>query len=582
MGQNFTSQYLSYLKKEGIINEIISGATNNPVDTIIFSEKNLTTLPPRPKLTYFKNLREEIEPYIIEIDHAFKKIKELGIEIISKKIKKKWKKGQIVEYKIRRRSFFDDEDIEILNGIPTKHKIRIDRANGKAKLIGPNCRNRLNMKGETDWIFYRGQKRGYKRKEEGFSLPEISLTKPKPLEQPIKDIPLMEELDGSIVCVPHRHEPNNIAVVGSKGTGKSLVLNRFQSEIFWNWKESPVIINDSHQECEIWSNPLENPEWINHLKLVNEKPFASPIIYIYPHTSDLNLDYTELKNQMNFVEITLPFSEVLNKAEIYLKLEKDRGTIRYIWGMKDDLLECETTQEVIDLIETHEKYGQKKYETMRNKMIVSFENVFGDKILNITNKEYPYFLESGNFKGNPISVIAKIGLIPCFETYNLSNKRYMPEVLSYHLESIFESKFRGKILYGDTIYIIFDELTHICSDDNKNAAYDSVCKVATQGRKLLMGIIYATQNYSKIPRKVKNNTDYVLAFKHASEEEVNLIKKDFDLKDIDKDEIFNLEDFEILGITNEYFNCYKNGEVTKRKVVRGRLIFPMSNHMAPR
>lgn len=129
MEQNFTSRYLSYLKKKGVIDEIISGATNNPVNTITFSEIPIT-LPKKPKLIYKKKITKEIEPYIIPIDHAFKKIKELGLEIISKKIKKKWKKGQIVEYKIRRQSFFDDEDVEILKGIPTDHKVLFDRANG--------------------------------------------------------------------------------------------------------------------------------------------------------------------------------------------------------------------------------------------------------------------------------------------------------------------------------------------------------------------------------------------------------------------------------------------------------------------
>ncbi len=580
MEQNFTSQYLNFLKKEGLIDEIISGATNNPVDTITFSKTQDSFSFPQPNLIYSKNNREEIEPYIIELDYQAKKLKELGLEIISRRIKKKWKKGQTVEYKLRKKSFFDDEYIEILKGIPANHKVRIDKANGKAKLVGPNCRNKLNIKGETDWIYFQGQKREYKKNiEDDFSLPDISLTKPKPLKMAIKDIPIMVGLDGSIVCIPHRHEPNNIAVVGSKGTGKTLILNRLASEILWNWKEAPIIINDIQQECEVWSEPLENIEWANHLKLIDEKPFASPIIYIYPHTSDLKLDYNELKSQINFVETTLPFSEVINKAEIYLKLEKDKGTIRYIWGMKEELLGCETPGEVTSLIE--EKYDQRKYETMKNKMVVSFENVFNDEILNITNKEYPCFLESGDFKGNPFVVLAKIGLIPCFETYDLNNKRYMPEVISYHLESIFESKFRGKILEGKTVYIIFDELTHICSDDNKNSAYDSVCKLYTRGRKLGIGNVCATQNYSKIPRKVKNNIDFVFAFKHSSEEEVTLIKKDYDLKDIDKDEIFNLESFEVLGITNEYFNCYKNGEINKKKVVQGKIIFPMSNHMAP-
>jgi len=393
----------------------------------------------------------------------------------------------------------------------------------------------------------------------------------------IEDVPVMVGIDGSIVCIPHRHEPNNIAVVGKKGTGKSLLLNRISGEIFYLWGEGVVLMNDVQGECFSWNEGMKNEEWISQLGIINEIPLAIPIIYIFPNTNTLNLDYTKLSSEINFISITIPFSEVIDKSEVYLKLG---GSSRYVQGLKDDLLGCEIPQDVYDLIE--EKCSGSKRELMKEKILVSFDNVFEEGILNITNKEYPYYLQCGNLKGNPFVVFLKIGVVPCFETSDLFTKRYMPEVFAYHLDSIFQSKFRGGLLHGEPVYIFFDELTHICSTENHNSAFDSVNMISARGRKLDIGICYATQNYSKIPQITKSNTDFLFAFQHSNEKEVNEIKKDFDLQALNKKEIMNLKDFEVLGITKEYFVCYKGGDRWEESgPIKGVIIPPQSNHTPP-
>jgi hypothetical protein len=336
-------------------------------------------------------------------------------------------------------------------------------------------------------------------------------------------------------------------------------------------------MNDVQEEYLSWNYPLENEDWATQLEAIDELPIALPIVYIYPHTNSLNVDYVGLQTKLNFIETTIPFSEVIDNADVYLRLG---DSARYIRGYKDELLECEIPQDITDLIE--QKHPGKTMETMRNKILVSFDGVFDEEILNITNNQYPYKITMGDYTGNPFVVLAKAGIVPCFETSDLFTKRYMPQVLAYHLNSIFQSKYRGGLLEGESIYIFFDELTHICSDEDKNSTYDSLCKIAARGRKLLIGIIYATQNYSKIPRKIKSNTDFVFAFQHSNEEEVKKIAKDFDIGKLNWKEIMHLEDFEVIGITNEHFVCYKDGKKwTEKNPVKGRLIPPLSNHMAP-
>lgn len=409
--------------------------------------------------------------------------------------------------------------------------------------------------------------------------PQFLNDKDRTAEQLIEDIPVLFGVDGSIICIPRRHEPNNIAVVGKKGTGKSLLLHKCSDEIFWLWNEIVFIMNDVQEECFTWNNHQENTEWRNLLESVNEEPIALPMVYIYPHTNTLNLDYSKLKNEINFIETTIPFSEVIDNANVYLRLG---DTSRYIRGLKEDLLDCEIPQDIVDLIES--KYPSKNMEPMKNKILTSFDNVFDEEILNITNKQYPFRISTTTgILGNPFVILAKLGLVPCFETSDLFTKRYMPQVFAYHLDRIFQSKFRGGLLENETTHIVFDEITHICSDEEKNSAYDSLCKIAARGRKLKIGILYATQNYSKIPRKIKSNTDYVFAFQHSNEEEVKRIAKDYDLGKLDWKEIMHLESFEIVAITNEHFVCYRDGEKwTEKGPLKGRLIPPLSNHQRPK
>ena len=358
----------------------------------------------------------------------------------------------------------------------------------------------------------------------------------------------------------------------------SLLLHRLVDEIFWLWNEMVFIMNDIQEECFSWNHPQKNALWINQLKTINESPLALPMVYVHPHTNSLNLDHSKLKEEINFIETTIPFSEVISHSKVYLKLG---DSIRYITGIREELLNCEIPQDIIDLIET--KYPGKQNKQMRDKILISFDNIFDEEILNISQKNFPSKISTTpGVIGNPFIILARLGLIPCLETSDMSVKRYAPQVFAHHLNSIFQSKFRGGLLEGQTTYILFDEMTHVCSDEDKNSAYDSLCKIAARGRKLLTGIIYATQNYSRIPRKIKNNTNYVLAFNHTSEEEVKKIAKDYDLGKLNWKEIIHLESFEVVAITNEFFTCYKDGKIwTTKGPLKGTLIPPLSNHQKP-
>lgn len=568
------------MKSLGRIGEIVGGGV--PIQTITFSLENPETYTlPMLVEERIEGLRE---PDIVEV--GIRQLGDMGFIVVSEPIKSFLARKLRIHrmYRLIRKFDFVKPKYPVVKKELRDYKIFWDRANDAVKIYGRKCMTSRGVWGETDWIFREMQKGIIRKKKKEIDLFErdtIFPTDKRLSPTPIKDIPVIVGFNGKIICIPRRHEPNNIAVIGAKGSGKSLLLHRIVEEVKFLWKEKAAILNDIQEECLKWSEALENELWINKLMRINENPYPLPIIYVYPHTNTLRLDYSKLKSQINFIEITVPFEEVIENAATYLKLAKEEGTINYVWGIKNELLECETPEDVNDLVER--KFEGKSNLNLRNKLLIRFKNVFNEEILNITNKQYPSYIEEtlSGINGNPFVVLAKLGLIPCFETNDLFSKRYMAEVIGYHLNSIFISKDMGGILEGDTIYIAFDELTQICDDSRKNSAYDSLCTIATRARKRKIGLIYATQNYSKIPRKIKSNTDFIFAFKHSNIEEVNMIKKDWDLSDSDKENILNLEDFEIVGITNQHFT-YADGTKCEDKVVKGRFIPPRSNHYYPR
>lgn len=563
---NFTSEYLSILKKIGRINGIYD-QDGIPIKTISFANSITDWKRKKPKLKYDKYLSEEelSKPIIEKSKYQF--LREEGMEIYPIHItKNKNFLRQAVKYEIGWKT-----NKRGIGFLPLKHKLFFDLANRRFQLRGINCRDDYGRVGYSNWFPQLIKNVSAVKIDE--TLPSGQKANENRIEyNKIDDIPIMLSVDGSIVCIPKENETKNVGFIGKKGSGKSLLLHRLVDELFWNG-EKVAIMNDIQSECFEWNHEQKN--WILQLKFLNENPLPLPIIYIYPHTNDLYLDYIQLKNKINFIEMTIPFDEAIERADVYLKLG---GSFRYVLEIKEKLLNCETPDEIKKVLE--ESYPQKTMRGMVNKMIVSFNNVFDEGILNITNKQFPYKLRYKEKQQNPFVILMKQGLIPCFETANLSSRRYMPEVFSYHLDSIFKSKAKGELLHEDNVYVAFDEISQICDDKNQNSAHKSLCSIATRGRRFGMGILYASQNYSKIPRKIKSNTDYIFAFQHSNEEEVKKIRGDFNLNEIDWKGIINFSDFEVLGITNEHFVCYKGRKKwIEKEPIRGTLIPPLSQHL---
>lgn len=392
----------------------------------------------------------------------------------------------------------------------------------------------------------------------------------------ITDIPIMFGLDGGIICIPNKVEVSNIGIVGHRGTGKTLLAHRIIDELFWLLKKNVTIMNDSLEETFEWCLTQNNPDWNILLENIEQTPCALPIIYVYPNSSTL---ITNINNkEKSYVKISLPFSELIENNEEYMKL--DRSAI-YLRKLKLELLECKTVDEVKNLLESEEAIPNN---ASRHKIITAFENIFAEEILNITDIEIPDELSlNKKYTSNPFSVIMKAGCIPSFITSDLYMRRYKAQIFAYYINLLFQNQLSRDFLDED-LYIYFDEITKICSTNEENAARTALEQIPTRARQLRIGLIYCTQNYEKVPRLIQSNTDYVFAFRHSNKKEVSTISSDFDVTPSIETEILNLKKFECIGLTTDYFVIYyPNGTVKPAEgPIVGRIIPPISRHKKPK
>jgi len=407
-------------------------------------------------------------------------------------------------------------------------------------------------------------------------------------EEIINDMVMMIGLKGELICIPNRKEiPSPIAFLGKKASGKSLGLHRLADESFWNWGICVAIMNDSLEECFEWCLSQNHLKWVARIEKLGQIPIPLPTVYVFPMNRDLSIKenpyYPDPKKKdikgkfVNYIKISLPFSEFLENLDEYMSLG---GSGVYLRNIIDDLKECSNQTEVFEVLNKVRVDAAKT--AVLDKIKANFNNIFREKILFISNVNCPEYLSVNDYMGNPLVVLLKAGVVPCFITSNLYMQRYKNQIYAYHINSIFDAIQKGII---DKTYLIFDELTKVCSreDRKQNPAEDALNQIAARGRMNNIGLAYATQNYAKIPSIIRSNTEYLFCFRHSSRAEVNEIKNDFSLMELNEDEILKLKKLECVGITSDFFRIYNpDGTVEETsEPVRGTIIPPLSRHRLP-
>lgn len=396
-------------------------------------------------------------------------------------------------------------------------------------------------------------------------------------EEEISEIPILITDDGSIVCIPKLPEVFSICLIGINGTGKTNLGGFIIDNIFYSWKDYVAIVNDAQDETFSWSEPNDYPDFILKLKRLGQVPYPLPIIYLLPNSDKFEVS-PDLLSDKNYVKISIPFEDVINNIEKYIE---DLGASgKYLEDKKEELLEAETEQDCYDIIKTigydEDRNKIKGMETVRNKLTVSFHNLFAEGILNLSDKtafaklitRYKVRNTNGEiiekeFKGNPFTAVMKAQCIPSFVTSNAYTSKHKDAIFSYFLDLLFlENSDKEGGMRGSRVCLWFDELTKIVNADRSKTSPEtemSLLNISTRGRNHMIYLVYATQAYSDIPQNVRDQTKYAIVFRHKNRMTTKEIQGDYGVEKSVVDDILTLKKFEAVALTTESFIVYRDG-----------------------
>lgn len=379
----------------------------------------------------------------------------------------------------------------------------------------------------------------------------------------LEHVPFMSTDDGTVICIPKLPEMGGIALIGQTGTGKTLAAGYILDNLYYLWKDYIAVLNDSQDETFTWSEPCDNPEFIFRQNYFHQTPMPLPMIYLLPNSDSFEINEEVIKDK-NTVKISIPFEAVMNNIENFIP---DLGNSeRYLLAKKDELLNVESEAELFQVIDTLDS-GSKGMLEVKNKIEKSFRNLLNEGILNLSNITVPSYLKVGEYHGNPFTAVMKAECIPSFITSDLYTQKHKDAIMSYYINELFEES-KGGAMKGTRTWLYFDELTKVVHADPQFTSPQSekaLNNVASRGRNNGISLIYATQRYGEIPKTIRDQTKFVIAFRHKNADETKSIQDDFGVEKTVRNNILTLRKFECVALTTEYFICYKDNDVWEDK-----------------
>src|SRR3990167_5325610 len=138
--------------------------------------------------------------------------------------------------------------------------------------------------------------------------------KKKPRKYEISNmLPVMVSEQGEIVCIERKHDTHDIAIVGARRTGKSLMAWGMLDRIYRDWSQfgekiKIAVLNDFHSESHSHSYYNDAKVMIKQTDYFHEKRIGLPLVHCYPTSN--NLSFPE---DINYAQkISLPFKAFIN------------------------------------------------------------------------------------------------------------------------------------------------------------------------------------------------------------------------------------------------------------------------------
>lgn len=518
----------------------------NSKGKVLFNYPPLPENPPKYFLYEFNNPILKVGSFeksesVKEI--SYQDLKDYGFIINSYKINPNQREysGQAKTYQIRKDEFVGENT---LKRIPDNHTILFDTINRAFCLQGRTSDNK--------WVYISKPK----TKEKELSVIEnIDLMmglKPKENltigRKDIEGIPIgISYEDWKLVCIPPWKNPPVIGFVGKRGKSKSIGLHMMNDFLF-NMGHCCCLLNDWKYETGTWNLPTEGADFINRLNKLNIKPKPLPTVYFIPDTRIKEKNLIGREEGIGHI-ISLSFKNIIRSYNEFFSSFKefDLGQSRKHFNEK--LIEnCKKPEEVFDIINT---IGDEKHlRGVRDKLRKTMEFLFDQNICDISTNTPPTFqveklvddkVINKTEKLHPIIASMIAGLFPVFLprkllTIKFGKSSVLPSYMNNIVQAIYDIKDGTNYFEKKEVYISIDELNTITAKGVNQAIID----VANLGRTSGIGMLWATQNYSKALEDVRLNTEFLFCMQYDSSSEINAICGNYDAKDYVKDEIKQL------------------------------------------
>lgn len=409
----------------------------------------------------------------------------------------------------------------------------------------------------------------------------------------IEDIPLM--ISGShLICIPKSEEVKPFGCTGMTGTCKSIFINAQLSFRYWLCSRKCINVNDFQKETFEWSFNCDDDNFKRVYKQIGLNSCPLPLVYVFPSTKTVQIIENDKKYPI--LKMTLPIRDVIENVENFHSLDRSK---LYLGNIKDGLMDCSSMQEIMEVLnETFpdkDEGGKTGMRPMRFKMLNVFDDLFKNKILNVSAPEAPSYLEFNDgdktYFNRTIQTLMRANLIPSIQTSDLSNHDFFSAYMAFIIDSIYDNQYNDPYFKTQTINLFVDEIDKLWLGHNGNIIKRSLGLIGTNGRMARIELGWATQHYGKVPVQIRNNTKYLIVSRKSNAEEVKEIRKDFSIPKALSEEILNLRTepkkgiFEAVCLTTERFVVYNltNGDRFYSSEPRKGLIIPSpAKHRSPK
>ena len=394
--------------------------------------------------------------------------------------------------------------------------------------------------------------------------------------------------EGQIVCIPKEKDSPTIGIIGARRTGKSLILHGFVDRIYHYFGENCIVMNDYMNESLTWRKPQKTEKFINKLEIVGEKPLPLPVVHLYPNSVDF---IKPEKKGTKYLKIALSYEDFVEHLGDFYELGRAEP---YYIEMKKELLQIKEDYEK-NIIELMNEKVHKKMSLMKKKLITLLLSMIHDKFVDTGEQDVVSKIKIVRDDGtseeyNPFIALMAAKLVPVLMTNQIYSKdRFFPAYFSRIMTEIFYDQIReGGYSYKNrsVTHIFVDELHTLVSKKRSSPAEDILNKAVAQSGPARLGFYYCDQNYSKIPKIMRDNTKYIIALGHNSKEEAELIVNNFNMPKSRIGEILSLDKQkqECIAATSERFLVYdisQNKKWYETGSIAGTFLPPLSHSIPP-